>query len=43
MDVSWPNDDVVEASRAAEGRIEDYRKSIELPEEACGFLAAPGR
>jgi hypothetical protein len=27
---------------AAEARLEDYRKKIELPEGACGFLAASG-
>ena len=32
----------LEASKVAEKRIEDYRKTIELPEEACGFLAAHG-
>jgi len=28
--------------KAAEGRLEDYRKAIELPARACGFLAARG-
>jgi hypothetical protein len=37
-----PTRNVVEASLRAEDRVEYYRKTIDLPSGACGFLAARG-
>ena len=42
MKAPSPTSDVVEASRKSERKIDDYRKAIELPEGACGLLAARG-
>ena len=42
MDVAAPTRDFAESYDAAGDQLEDYREQIELPEGACGFIAAYG-
>jgi hypothetical protein len=42
LDAASPTRDMVAGYGAAEDRMKEYRAKIELPEGACGFLAASG-
>jgi hypothetical protein len=43
MNAFSPTSDLVEASQKSDRKIEDYRRTIELPDGSCGFVAARGR
>jgi hypothetical protein len=42
LEAPTPTRDVVASYEAAEEKLSGYRRQLELPREACGFLAARG-